>query len=121
MTNLFESTTINSMTLKNRFVRSATWMGMAGEDGSCTQKLIGLMEELAQGDIGLIITGYAFVSGEGKTALQLGACSDDFLPGLTEMADIVHKSGGKIIMQLAHCGLFAEPGKSGREPLGRCR
>ena len=34
MAGLFESTTINTMTLANRFVRSAIWMGMANEDGS---------------------------------------------------------------------------------------
>jgi 2,4-dienoyl-CoA reductase-like NADH-dependent reductase (Old Yellow Enzyme family) len=30
MANLFETTTINAMTLENRFVRSATWEGLAG-------------------------------------------------------------------------------------------
>src|SRR5665647_1705865 len=29
---LFETTSINGMTLANRFVRSATWEGLAGED-----------------------------------------------------------------------------------------
>ena len=65
---LFEATTINSMTLKNRFVRSATWEGIAKEDGSCSPKLIDLMEKLAQGNIGLIVSGYAFVSREGQAA-----------------------------------------------------
>lgn len=55
MSKLFETTTINTMILKNRFVRSATWMGMAGEDGSCSQRLIDLMEKLAHGNVGLII------------------------------------------------------------------
>ena len=36
------------MTLKNRYVRSATWEGMAGEDGACTPKLLDLMRELAR-------------------------------------------------------------------------
>ncbi|MFC1607835.1 NADH:flavin oxidoreductase [Candidatus Latescibacterota bacterium] len=118
MLNLFESTSINTMTLKNRFVRSATWMGMAGEDGTCTPKLTGLMEELAQGDTGLIISGYTFVSTEGKGALMVGASSDDHLPGLTDMADTVHNAGGKIILQLAHCGLFSAPSENGQKPLG---
>ena len=33
MLDLFEKTEIKNMTLKNRFVRSATWEGLAGEDG----------------------------------------------------------------------------------------
>jgi hypothetical protein len=31
--------------------------------------------------------------------------SDEFLPGLTEMTEAVHKAGGMIVMQLAHAGL----------------
>jgi 2,4-dienoyl-CoA reductase-like NADH-dependent reductase (Old Yellow Enzyme family) len=119
MPELFETTTINSLILKNRFVRSATWEGMAQGDGSCSQKLISLMEKLAQGNVGLIISGYAFVSREGQAApFQLGACSDDLLPGLTEMAETVHRGGGKIVLQIAHGGLFAHPQLTGQEPLG---
>jgi 2,4-dienoyl-CoA reductase-like NADH-dependent reductase (Old Yellow Enzyme family) len=36
MSKLFEPGEINGMKLKNRFVRSATWEGMAADDGSCT-------------------------------------------------------------------------------------
>lgn len=119
MSKLFEKTTINTMSLKNRFVRSATWEGMAKEDGSCSPKLINLMEKLTQGHIGLIITGYAFVSREGQAApFQLGVYSDDLLPGITEMAETVHNADGKILMQLAHGGLFAHPQLTGQDPIG---
>jgi hypothetical protein len=43
MSVLFESTEINGMTLSNRFVRSATWEGMAAEDGAFTPKLVDLV------------------------------------------------------------------------------
>lgn len=36
MADLFDTTQINSMTLGNRFVRSATWEGMAADDGAVT-------------------------------------------------------------------------------------
>ena len=36
MSKLFESSEINGMKLSNRFVRSATWEGMAADDGACT-------------------------------------------------------------------------------------
>ena len=35
------------MVLANRFVRSATWEGMAAEDGSCTPALIDVAVRLA--------------------------------------------------------------------------
>jgi len=47
---LFETTKIKSMSLTNRFVRSATWEGMAKQDGSCHRKLIELIVRLAKGE-----------------------------------------------------------------------
>ena len=49
---LFESSNIGPLSVKNRFVRSATWEGMADEDGSCTPKLVELTNELARGEVG---------------------------------------------------------------------
>ncbi len=39
MNRLFENSSINEMNLPNRFVRSATWEGMAIDDGAVTPKL----------------------------------------------------------------------------------
>jgi len=47
MCSLFEKTEINGMTLSNRFVRSATWDGLAADDGACTDRMINLLSELA--------------------------------------------------------------------------
>ena len=40
MADLFEPSEINGMTLSNRFVRSATWDGLAMDDGSCKSRLM---------------------------------------------------------------------------------
>ena len=66
MSVLFEETSIKGMKLKNRLVRSATHKGMADQDGFPTQDLFRLYEHLAKGGIGLIITGYASVTPDGK-------------------------------------------------------
>ncbi len=118
MNKLFEQTSINGMQLKNRFVRSATWEGMAGEDGTCTPNLIKLMAELARGEVGLIISSHAYVSPEGQAGpWQLGVYKDDLVPGLKNVADAVHENGGKIVVQLAHAGFFANSKLTGRTPL----
>ncbi len=119
MSRLFEETRIKSLTLPNRFVRSATWEGMANEDGACTRPLIECMEQLANGGVGLIITGHAYVSAEGQAGRrQLGVYSDDLVAGLTEMTTAVHKAGGRIVLQLAHAGCVANRELSGQEALG---
>ena len=66
MAELFERTSINGMSLANRFVWSATWEGLADEDGAVTTRLIDMMVELARGEVGLIISSHAFVSPEGR-------------------------------------------------------
>lgn len=119
MPDLFEETEINNMTLKNRFVRSATWEGMAGEDGSCTPKLTDLMVQLAQGGVGLIITGHTYILPVGQAgSRQLGIYKDELVAGLKEMTDAVHREDGKIVLQLAHAGCQANAGLSGMEPVG---
>jgi 2,4-dienoyl-CoA reductase-like NADH-dependent reductase (Old Yellow Enzyme family) len=119
MPKLFETTKIKSMSLTNRFVRSATWEGMAEKDGSCPRKLTDLMVRLAEGGVGLIITSHAYVSGEGQAGHgQLGIHSDELVPGLAVIADAVHKAGGKIAVQLAHAGCHADPDLTGQTPLG---
>jgi 2,4-dienoyl-CoA reductase-like NADH-dependent reductase (Old Yellow Enzyme family) len=119
MSRLFETTTLKDLELDNRFVRSATWLGMAGPDGACTPRLIKVMTELAQGGLGLILTGYAYVQREGQSApWQMGCYDDHLLPGLTEMTQSVHKAGGKIMLQIGHGGVFSSSELTGAEPLG---
>jgi 2,4-dienoyl-CoA reductase-like NADH-dependent reductase (Old Yellow Enzyme family) len=80
MTKLFDHSTINGMKLANRFVRSATWEGMAADDGACTPKLIDLMVELARGGIGLIISSHAYVSPAGQAGpWQLGVYNESIV------------------------------------------
>jgi 2,4-dienoyl-CoA reductase-like NADH-dependent reductase (Old Yellow Enzyme family) len=116
---LFETTTINGMSLANRFVRSATWEGMATSDGICTGRLTETMARLAEGGVGLIITSHAYVSREGQASpWQAGIYDDTTIPGLTQMTDAVHQRGGRIAVQLAHAGGRAVAGLSGLNAVG---
>lgn len=118
MSKMFEQTAINGMVLANRFVRSATWEGMATSNGAVTPKLIETMVNLAKGGVGLIITSHTYVQPEGQAGpLQLGIDKDEFIPGLREMTRAVHDCGGKIILQLAHAGRYASRKLTGLTPL----
>jgi len=105
MSDLFEETNINGMTLSNRFVRSATWDGLATDEGACTPEMIDLMTKLAAGGVGLVVTGHAFVRERAKhQPWQLGIHKDELIPGLETMTGAVHKKGGKIALQLGYGG-----------------
>ena len=99
------------MMLSNRFVRSATYEGLACDNGHVTDALISLYDELARGDIGLIVTGYAYVTPNGKGAPRmLGISSDAHIEGLAKLVQGVHDHGGKIALQIVHCGRQTLPG-----------
>jgi 2,4-dienoyl-CoA reductase-like NADH-dependent reductase (Old Yellow Enzyme family) len=108
VTDLFEPTVLNGMTLANRFVRSATWEGLATAEGFATEGLARLLVDLARGNVGLIITGHAYVSPEGQAAPgQLGIYTDGHVPSLKEMVGKIHDAGGKIAVQVSHGGRYA--------------
>lgn len=118
MSILFTPMQINSLRLSNRFVRSATWEGMAESDGGSTPRLNRRMAALADGGVGLIITGHSYVDRAGQAGpWQLGVDRDERIPGLQAMTEAVHERGGKIVMQLAHAGLQADTAQTGTPPL----
>jgi 2,4-dienoyl-CoA reductase-like NADH-dependent reductase (Old Yellow Enzyme family) len=107
MTRLFEQSNINGMVLANRFVRSATWEGLAADSGASTSKLVDLMTGLAAGGVGLIITGHTYVRPDGQhSPWQLGVHNDEMIPGLKAMTQAVHKNGAKIVLQLGYGGAY---------------
>jgi 2,4-dienoyl-CoA reductase-like NADH-dependent reductase (Old Yellow Enzyme family) len=108
MAELFDGTVLNGLVLSNRFVRSATWEGLAAPGGYGTEELGNLWRGLARGNVGLIITGHAYVSPEGQAApAQLGIHTDGHMSSLKEMVDKVHDAGGKIAIQVSHGGRYA--------------
>jgi 2,4-dienoyl-CoA reductase-like NADH-dependent reductase (Old Yellow Enzyme family) len=118
MSDLFDQTTINGMTLQNRLVRSATWEGMCDADGRPTDKLAACYRDLAAGGTGLIISGYTFVRPEGKQMPgKMGIHTDSFAPDMESLTKTVHDAGGKICIQLVHCGGQTDSGTAGRQPL----
>lgn len=104
MSILFEATKIKTMELRNRFVRSATADG-CGESGYVTERQIRLFEKLAEGGVGLIITGLTSVHPSGHGAsFQNSLRSDDYIVGLKRLTTAVHNRGAKIAIQLVHAG-----------------
>lgn len=62
MKSLFDQTQVGPLKLKNRFIRSATYEGMADEKGNINDELFKVYEDLAKGGVGTIITGITSVT-----------------------------------------------------------
>ena len=106
MSILFTPEYIGKLEIKNRFVRSPTGDKRASPDGKCTDAMVNFYKELADGGVGLIITGGAHVlpNGQGLPNM-IGLHEDDAIEGYRELTQAVHAYPDvKIFAQLHHCG-----------------
>jgi len=102
---LFTPLRIGHVSVPNRFVRSATHDFLADEDGSITDRNVALFCGLAEGEVGLIITGHAYVNPGGKASpRQIGVSEDRFVEGLSRITQAVHHFPSRIFLQIAHAG-----------------
>lgn len=106
---LFTPGTIGPMTVRNRIVRSATHEGMTDGEGQLTDRYAPFLSALAQGEVGLIVTGHLYVREDGRVNRnQAGIDHDRFIPRLREVGEEVHRHGARIVAQISHAGANAD-------------
>lgn len=103
---LFSPKKIGNVQIKNRIVRSATFMHVAEKYGYVGKRLLKMYKELATGGTGLIITGAAAVDPSGTGGpYQMVLYDDSHLPGNKELVKLVHDyDDTKIAVQIQHSG-----------------
>jgi 2,4-dienoyl-CoA reductase-like NADH-dependent reductase (Old Yellow Enzyme family) len=108
---LFDPITIGTLTLPNRIMRSATAERMADPDtGAPLPRLKDTYQALAQGGVGLIVTGHAYVDRSGKAHPEMASIADDkLIPAWRETVRPAQESGARVIMQINHCGSGCDP------------
>jgi 2,4-dienoyl-CoA reductase-like NADH-dependent reductase (Old Yellow Enzyme family) len=107
---LFEPAAIGTLQLPNRLVRSATAECLSDDHGSPLPELTTLYCALAQGGVGLIITGHAFVDPGGRCHKGMSGIHDDGLVAAwSAVTAAVHQAGGKIALQVNHGGRQCDP------------
>ncbi len=117
MAEIFRPWRMNRLSIPNRLVRSATWEGLAEADGTPSLDTANLTAELAEGGVGLVVTGYAFVSARGRgLPRQTGVHIDAMVGPLTRISDAVHKCGGLVALQIVHAGGQTRSQWIGRRP-----
>lgn len=96
---------IGKMLVKNRLVVPAMDSAMCEMDGTIGQMAIDYYGARAKGGYGIVITEISAVDDKatgmpGEPRLY----SDEYLPGLTRLANVIHSGGAKAIVQLHHAG-----------------
>jgi len=118
MSVLFTPRAIGDTPVSNRFVHSATYECMAGDDGTVTDDLVRRYARIAKGGAGLVIPGYLFIMPNGRAAYrQTGIHHDDMIDGLKGLTDAVHDEGSRIVFQLVHAGRQTHGPLIGQTPL----
>jgi 2,4-dienoyl-CoA reductase-like NADH-dependent reductase (Old Yellow Enzyme family) len=115
---LFTPIRIGSVLVPNRFVRSATHDYMATDEGDVTDAEVALYQRLAEGEVGLIVTGHAFVQPSGKASPRQMAVHDDrFVEGLARIPAAVRGFPSRVFLQIAHAGRQTKPKLCGCVPV----
>ncbi|KJS85620.1 MAG: hypothetical protein JM58_08165 [Peptococcaceae bacterium BICA1-8] len=103
---LYEPFQLGKIKLRNRLVMSAMNENMSTHEGAPTEYQLAYYEKRAQGGVGMIITGNAFIDEEASqiTSGQMGIYTHRFVPTYARLVDRIHLAGAAIIMQLSHAG-----------------
>ena len=118
MPNLFDGLTINHLELPNRFVRSATMDSMA-DNGRVSDRELALYTGLGKGGIGLIVSHGLYPTKEGQCSpRQLSVHTDEAIPSLRRLVEVVHRNGGRIAAQILHGGWMCDPKITGVAAVG---
>jgi len=110
---------IGPIQLRNRIIMAPMGSNFAEADGHCGERIQAYYEARAEGGAGLLIMGVCAIAFPAGTAepYQVGVSSDEFIPGLSRLAERVHKHGAKIAMQLQHAGKNAIRDMAAGRPL----
>lgn len=96
--------------LPNRLVLPAMVTRLSGEDGLVNDDIRARYTRFARGEVGLIVVEAMAVHGA-KSGPLLRISSDEYRPGLTELATRVHDAGpSKVVPQIIH---FLKVSRSG--------
>jgi 2,4-dienoyl-CoA reductase (NADPH2) len=114
---LFEPIRINQLEVPNRIYLPAMHLDMA-DNFQVTEQMKAFYRERARGGAGLICVGFATVDDRSGSPLNIGAHRNEFISGLSELADEIRTGGAASAVQLNHAGRY-NPSffMEGREPV----
>ena len=103
---LFRPIRIGSLEVPNRICHVPTDISSANADGSVNPRVITYHEQIAKGGCGLIIVGASTPDrATGRpTVTCISVDEDPMIPGLSELAEAMHRHGARCAVQIQHPG-----------------
>lgn len=113
---LFSPLTIGKLTLRNRTIRSAAFEGMS-MNHDVTDELLAYHQQVSAGGVGMTTVAYASVSKDGYSFPHQLWLREAIRPGLTRLAEAVHKEGAAVSIQIGHTGNMSKKSMTGFRPV----
>ena len=108
--------------LPNRFIKAGTYEGMTVELAGRRQASAALAAHhaaVAAGGTALTTLGYVTVANDGRTFAEEMAATTETQASLAAVAGAVHAAGGRVSIQLGHCGTMTRtPDRRRKRPGG---
>ncbi len=115
-TDPFAPAALGRLRLRNRFIKAATFEGMA-EKNLVSDPLIEFHRTMAAGGVGMTTVAYMAVSRDGQGAPGEIVVRPEAMPGLARLAEAVHAQDALVSAQLGHAGpVAAAIGRPGLAP-----
>lgn len=95
--------------LRNKFIMAPLKLGYAAGNGIVNKRHIDFYDKRSR-HIGAVILEPLYLDkGLREVPTQLGIDNDDKIPALSQLVDIIHNNGAKVIAHLNHPGRMANP------------
>ncbi len=117
--NLLSPGKIGNVELRNKTVMAAMGMSQA-ENGFVNKAVLNHYAQRAKGGVGAIIVEVTCVDSPLglNTKGMLVIDNDKYIPGMSQLADVIHKGGSKAFLQISHTGRGARRKIIGDQPVG---
>ncbi len=117
--NLLSPGKIGKVELRNKTVMAAMGMSQA-ENGFVNKAVLNHYSERAKGGVGAIIVEVTCVDSPlGLNTKGMLVIDDDkYIPGMRQLADVIHEGGAKAFLQISHTGRGARRKIIGDQPVG---
>jgi 2,4-dienoyl-CoA reductase-like NADH-dependent reductase (Old Yellow Enzyme family) len=105
MSKVFSNKMIRNTVISNRVVLPPLVTFHFSENGYVNHRKLNHYQAIAKNGVGMIVVEATAIDPNGRLSDdQLGIWSDDFIPGLTILANTIHQEGVKAVIQVHHAG-----------------
>jgi len=101
---------IGNLELKNQFIMAPVKTGYGTLQGNVSEQHLNYYRRRAQGGVSMIICEPFFIHPSGKELpTQIGIHTDELLPDLKSLVQVVHEEGAAVTAHINHAGRAANP------------